>query len=77
LRGGLRPGKPALLERPFSALGSIHRGVELKAGFTMKLLFALFACGALSVVLFVMVKWMEEENDRSRTQLFSMMLSGH
>lgn len=43
----------------------------------MKLLFALFACGALSVVLFVMVKWMEEENDRSRTQLFSTMLSGH
>ena len=42
----------------------------------MKLLIALFACGALSIVFFTVIRWMEQENDRSRTQLFSMMMSG-
>ncbi len=42
----------------------------------MKLLIAFFACGALSIVLFGMVRWMEQGNDRPRDQLFSMMMSG-
>ncbi len=42
----------------------------------MKLLIALLVCGALSIVLFAVVRWMDQENDRSRAQLFSMMMSG-
>jgi hypothetical protein len=42
----------------------------------MKLLIALFVCAALSIVFFAVVRWMEQENDQSRTQLFSMMMSG-
>jgi hypothetical protein len=43
----------------------------------MKLLIALFACGALSILLFAVVRWMDGENERSRAQLFSiMMMSG-
>jgi len=42
----------------------------------MKLLIALLACGALSILLFAVVRWIEGENDRSRAQLFSMMMSG-
>jgi hypothetical protein len=40
----------------------------------MKLWIALLVCGALSIVLFEMVRWMDQENDRA--QLFSMMMSG-
>jgi hypothetical protein len=42
----------------------------------MKLLIAFFACGALSIALFAVVRWMEQGNDRSRDQLFSMMMGG-
>ena len=42
----------------------------------MKLLISLFVCGALSIVFFAVVRRMEQENDRCRTELFSMMMSG-